>query len=1561
MRTIFMILVLFAACTQVRGAESPEYWAQINKDGHGRNSNARRIAGNLRASWARALRNFTVIDQQGGQRSNNLCIRDGRILLITPASPPDAGYSTTNTHHHATYGIYSLANGALLHTTMSPQRGGGGLMVPYGIMDSDIGPGLVNVYWQDDGVVFTGQGSDHSGFWHFDAYTGEIPFGSPLLWPTEPAAWTIATANASGYFAKSNSNRYIYARGGAGSHNSLGEYGSAGLFGPVKAFAAGLTCIKMYNSYIVEGDRVYGFYVTNEKSLQEGYGVQIMAYRPPAATHDWLYRDTGKAFLCFGRNHCGGAPRAICMGEDNRLYYYGYYTAGAGTTQAPDFTRGMVLVGVRTSDGVADVNVPINYNPAAESASAYSLVPQIATLGKHVVIFQPQQGTVNGHVFGVDTVAKTVWRCDFPAQYFSVQTWPSVDATSPEQAVQLVVAGDSAFIVEPSSSSGALRLRVERLSLSTGARTTTVVTPVDQNGQPIAIAASPRLAMREVAAVDGRLVCLVDLGVTAPMFTPGVTDQAVVVISGDATPAPDYAPVPIISKPVCGLPMAKTLSDYMQAPTNQFDSGVSIAFSSVGSADPDGGNLAYHWDFGDGTTSTAPNPLHTYASSAQAPGVTQRTVRLTVTDDEGNSAQTTRVLAIRNVGGVQTLRLSAVADAYVDPSAVNANKNYGSDSLLQTYGYYGRKTYIRFDLSTVSAPLQSATLRLFSKSQSIPAGSSLSRVFARECSSTWGEATITAANAPAPGAVCGVALNKSFPNYSFYLEIPVTEYVQRALTAGEVSFQLEIPDIGSAFIAESREGLQPPELIILRGSPGYGPPSITQQPSDIVLPQTLSISAASPLGEAALVYHWLAVSGPGDLTFAVNHTNAAKATLVSTSVPGTYLVRCEVSDGLQTVSSRLASIVVKAPGTSGVPVAWGNNQYGQLGDGTTALRPAPVDIFDARNIKALATGNGHTLALLNDGTVMAWGDNSYGQLGIGSSASKATPVIVPNLAGVKAVAAGGYHSLALMNDGTLKAWGYNGYGALGDGTLATRSSPITVPGLSNVRAMAGGGYHSVAVLTDGTVYAWGRNRYGQLGIGSTIDGLRPAVISGLAGILDVAAGLNHSIFIHSDGSVSGAGHNASGQLGDGTPYARTRPVPMMNVTGVRRVACGNSHTLVLMSDGSVQACGDNARGQLGITGSARLLATPIPGLSGVTALTAGSFHSVVLDSAGVLRIWGDNSSGQLGDNRASASRPSPSVIPGLPAMIAIAAGGLQTLAIPPSGGGNRPPVAHPASVTTPEDTAVAVTLTGSDPDQDPLTFAITAHPAHGVLSGTAPHLTYTPVANNNGTDTFTFRVQDHSGASAMASVSITIQAVDDLPTVTGTPTFNTPLSMAVNATQVFTINASDPDGDVISYVWKVNGVVVSGASGSSYSFKPALAGAYTVAAVVKSGAATVTPPAWNVTATGGIAGTTTVLSSSANPVVYGNSVTITATVTPAPATGTVTFRNGGTVVGTVALAAGKASVVLPNLISGTHTLTAAYNGDSGSAPSVSDPFAQVVSRRSSAVTLASSANPANPA
>ncbi len=308
--------------------------------------------------------------------------------------------------------------------------------------------------------------------------------------------------------------------------------------------------------------------------------------------------------------------------------------------------------------------------------------------------------------------------------------------------------------------------------------------------------------------------------------------------------------------------------------------------------------------------------------------------------------------------------------------------------------------------------------------------------------------------------------------------------------------------------------------------------------------------------------------------------------------------------------------------------AWGNNEHGQLGNGTTTPSLTPVRVTGLTDVKALAGGGFHSLAVKNDGTVWAWGDNELGELGNGTTTNSSIPVQVSGLIGVRAIAAGVYHSLALREDGTVWAWGYNTCGQLGIGTVSDFSSiPVQVIGLANVTAIAAGWEFSVALRSDGTVWVWGTNAEGELGDG-TIEPYPaahpvPTKVPALNGMASVAAGYWHVLALDRSGFVSAWGQNDGGQLGDGTGLNRLFPTPVGGVGLVTALAAGLRHSLAITASG-LWAWGANDFGDLG-TGTLQYYLAPeqitaFPEL-GPTAIAAGAYHSLAI-SDGNLYWWG---------------------------------------------------------------------------------------------------------------------------------------------------------------------------------------------------------------------------------------------------------------------------------------------------------------------------------------------------
>ncbi len=327
--------------------------------------------------------------------------------------------------------------------------------------------------------------------------------------------------------------------------------------------------------------------------------------------------------------------------------------------------------------------------------------------------------------------------------------------------------------------------------------------------------------------------------------------------------------------------------------------------------------------------------------------------------------------------------------------------------------------------------------------------------------------------------------------------------------------------------------------------------------------------------------------------------------------------------------------VIKPP--SGCALyGYGDSEYNQLGLDNTTDQLTPVNISQDQVISA-AGGKGHSLYVLEDGSVYAMGDNRAGQLGVGDTSARTEAILVSLPRSAVSVAAGDDHSLIVCRDGSLFSMGNNTYGQLGTGDTNQRLTPTKVFNSGVVQADGGAG-HTVFLTADGEVWTMGDNAYGQLGNYTGIQQSTvpfPAYI-GTKKTTHIAAGARHTIFRTNDTAMRGMGDNSEGQLGLGDGIS-TRNCPTLLVpTDVAVIAAAGNHTLYTSTDQLLFITGGNDDGQLGNddSGSNVLTFTQLEGYTNVTDIIAGANFSMFrTGSLTADHIWygmGNYDDGQLG-------------------------------------------------------------------------------------------------------------------------------------------------------------------------------------------------------------------------------------------------------------------------------------------------------------------------------------------
>jgi alpha-tubulin suppressor-like RCC1 family protein len=336
---------------------------------------------------------------------------------------------------------------------------------------------------------------------------------------------------------------------------------------------------------------------------------------------------------------------------------------------------------------------------------------------------------------------------------------------------------------------------------------------------------------------------------------------------------------------------------------------------------------------------------------------------------------------------------------------------------------------------------------------------------------------------------------------------------------------------------------------------------------------------------------------------------------------------------------------------SGGAECWGDNRFGQLGDGTISgphqATPQPVAVHGLRRgIRSISGGAQASCALLASGRVECWGLGLNGQLGAARQHTvRPMPVPIAGVKGARAIVVADTHACALVRTG-VDCWGLDGQGQLGDGAVANAPRLARVKGLGpEIQALAAGGIHTCAITERGRVFCWGFNGSGQLGDGTRHERIHPVAVRGLSGrVVEVAAGGLHTCALTATGVVECWGSNASGEIGGGGK-ASLKPRPVKGLPKAQAIAVGESTSCAVTTAGGVECWGSNVASRVGRGSRAPV---KIGGIGGrVISLALGPTHMCALLGDGSVKCWGQNDQGQLGDGRAGSDRPRPARVLGL--------------------------------------------------------------------------------------------------------------------------------------------------------------------------------------------------------------------------------------------------------------------------------------------------------------------------
>ncbi|MFL5619068.1 MAG: trypsin-like peptidase domain-containing protein [Gemmatimonadaceae bacterium] len=296
-----------------------------------------------------------------------------------------------------------------------------------------------------------------------------------------------------------------------------------------------------------------------------------------------------------------------------------------------------------------------------------------------------------------------------------------------------------------------------------------------------------------------------------------------------------------------------------------------------------------------------------------------------------------------------------------------------------------------------------------------------------------------------------------------------------------------------------------------------------------------------------------------------------------------------VSTPLRFASVSTGSTFACALTTDGRAYCWGNAGFEDEGravvPGDRMARRLPAAVAGNLTFASLSAGGDHACGVTTAGVAYCWGDNEHGQLGDGTTTMREAPVRVATDLRFRSVSAGLLHSCGLATDGRVYCWGNNAWGAVGSGAAGTRHPrPVAVGGSLRFAMVSAGDLSTCAVSTTGAGYCWGYNEYNSLGDGSDKSASEPRAVAGGHRFRSIVASRTASRPVTCGITVEGVAlcwGSESEALGRPDPDDTSKPQPVMGSLRLRAISVGFSHACGQTTSGAVYCWGDNRYGQLG--------------------------------------------------------------------------------------------------------------------------------------------------------------------------------------------------------------------------------------------------------------------------------------------------------------------------------------------------------------------------------------------